>query len=355
MIRVAHAVETDSVEWESYLATRGINHHAYSWSWRSVFSRTFGHEPHFLIARAEADSQPGSIVGVLPLYFMRSVLFGRALISVPYLNAGGIVANDEEAGRALLASATELARELEVDYLELRQREASTLYGPEVPVRTHKVSMVLPLAPEAETLFASFPPKLRSQIRRPSKAGMYEELSGGKLSETALLNGFYSVFSHHMRDLGTPSYPRRLFEATLRAFGDRARIITVWHAEKAVAAGITIGCNTGVEMPWAASLRSYNKDSPNMLLYWQAMRSACADGYSTFDFGRSSPGSGPYRFKQQWGPTPVHLHWYYPHVRGTLPDVNPNSPKYQALVRCWQLLPVGIANAVGSWLTKSIP
>lgn len=354
MKSVSAATAADEAAWEEYLKARNVNHHAFSWRWRKVFVEAFGHEPHFLLCRENRDGQ-SSITGVIPLYFMRSMLFGRALISVPYLNAGGVVADDEESAHLLIHQAVALAGELEADYLELRHRGPAAYFDESTPVRTHKVSMVLPISSDPETLFASFEPKLRSQIRRPSKSGLYEECTGGKLSETALLNAFFAVFSHHMRDLGTPSYPRRLFELTLRAFGPQARICTVWSGDKPVAAGITLGFNSGVEIPWAASLRSFNKFSPNMLLYWQAMKSACLDGYTTFDFGRSSPGSGPFRFKQQWGPQPIHLHWYYPHVRGTLPDVNPNSPKYQTLVRCWQMLPVGVANAVGSWLTRSIP
>jgi serine/alanine adding enzyme len=292
---------------------------------------------------------------VLPLYFMKSLLFGRSLISVPYLNAGGIVALEQTSWMALSDFAAKLATELGVNYLELRHRLVAPFFADEVPVRTHKTAMVLPLTPVAEDLFASFSPKLRAQIRRPTKSGMHAEIDNESRSLDAVTEAFFSVFSTHMRDLGTPCYPRELFKATLEAFPKTSHIITVWQERAPVAAGITIGYQTSVEIPWASALRSHNRHSPNMLLYWQAIKSAANDGYATFDFGRSSPGSGPYRFKEQWGPTPIPLHWYYPYLRTEIPDVNPNSAKYKLLVRCWRLLPTPIANTIGARLTRSIP
>ena len=109
------------------------------------------------------------------------------------------------------------------------------------------------------------------------------------------------------------------------------------------------------EIPWASALRRFSKQSPNMLLYWEAIKTACMDGYRVFDFGRSSPDSGPFRFKQQWGARPLELHWYYRIFDGCIPDVSPTNPKYTALVGCWKRLPLPVANMVGSWITRSLP
>ena len=46
-----------------------------------------------------------------------------------------------------------------------------------------------------------------------------------------------------------------------------------------------------------------------MLLYWQFLKFATANRYPVFDFGRSTPGEGTFRFKKQWGAIPQFLHW----------------------------------------------
>lgn len=375
-VAVHLAAETDRVNWDGYLFGKGVFHHAFLWAWRDILKSTFGHQPVYFIAREAA----GGICGVLPLILFKSRLFGTALISMPYLNAGGIIADDPQTAAALLDSARQTARDENVQYIELRYREALTSQLPApvletLSVRSHKVSMALNLQNDPEKMFGSFPPKLRSQIRRPTKSGAYAEVSATTLPLDQSLAAFYSVFSEHMRDLGTPVYPKRLFSETLRQFNlyriqldspddttaigtrqsIRTRVITVWHNRRPIAAGITIGHGNYVEIPWASALRRYNQLAPNMLLYWQVIKTSIEDGYQLFDFGRSSPDSGTYKFKEQWGAGPVPLHWYYSINRGEIPDVNPGSSRFATLSNIWKKLPVPVANFVGPWITKGIP
>ncbi len=357
MIDVRAVEDRDEAAWDRFLTTRSVAHHAYAWSWKKILPEVFGHRPFYLLAEKQTAPDTREVVGILPMFLLKSLLFGRALISVPYLNAGGIIADTAEIADLLRERAESVGRELDVDYIELRQREQfAPLEGKDgIVCRSHKVSMVLPLPSTAEALFDGFPPKLRSQIRRPSKSGVVAQLSGVDSTEAASLKAFYTVFSEHMRDLGTPVYPRALFDSVRTHFKDRHRTITVWHEGKPVAAGITLRQGNGVEIPWASALKRVSKLSPNMLLYWAAIKTAIEDGAQSFDFGRSSPDAGTYRFKEQWGPTPVPLHWYYTGVKKEIPDVNPRSPKYAAIVECWKRLPIGVANTVGPFLTRSLP
>jgi len=350
-MHVTFADDSSQPAWDGFLARQPQYHHALSWKWRSIIPKIFGHEPKYLLATDDSEK----VIGILPLFFIKSLLFGRSLVSVPYLNAGGILADSREASDALLERVAALGAELRADYCELRHVIAAPFYPSELPLKTHKMTMHLPLSTNPEDLFSSFRPKLRSQVRRPSKDGIYAHVSGINLDEGASLQAFYSVFSEHMRDLGTPVYPRNLFFEVKKSFGTACRIITVWQSNSPIAAGITVGEGKIAEIPWASALKRYSKKAPNMLLYWEAIKTACLDGYSLFDFGRSSPESGAYRFKEQWGAQPVPLHWYYQLYRGELPDVNPQNPKYRALVGCWKHLPMPVANLLGPWLTRSIP
>ena len=83
----------------------------------------------------------------------------------------------------------------------------------------------------------------------------------------------------------------------------------MYQGKTPVAAGFLAGFKERLEIPWASSVKAFNKWSPNMLLYWTCLEFACAQGYRTFDFGRSTVGEGTYRFKEQWGakPHPLYL------------------------------------------------
>src|SRR5689334_21069969 len=92
------------------------NCHAHSPSlqheWLAVLREGLGHRPFCLEARDDAGA-----VGLLPLCLVESILFGKFLVSLPYLNLGGVLAENEQVGYALIDAAVSLADELNVRHL----------------------------------------------------------------------------------------------------------------------------------------------------------------------------------------------------------------------------------------------
>src|SRR4029450_2958866 len=95
----------DSAEWDQYVERHPEGSIDHLWRWRDVFSRVFDHQGTYLGARRN-----GAVGVVLPLVHFRSRLFGRFLVSVPFLNYGGVLASDAAAGDALIAEARDVAR-----------------------------------------------------------------------------------------------------------------------------------------------------------------------------------------------------------------------------------------------------
>jgi FemAB-related protein (PEP-CTERM system-associated) len=340
MMMHVREIEEPGPEWIEYLNRHSFSCQSHDPRWGRIFHEVFGHRPVYLQVE-EADR----VQGVLPLVMMSSRLFGRFMVSMPYLNHGGICASSPQARDALLEKAVELAQKLKVHYLELRHESPVDWL---LVVRQHKVGMRLALPKDPDVLFQSFSAKLRSQVRRAEKEGAMVR-SGG--SEE--VGAFYRVFSRNMRDLGTPVYPRRFFERVMELFSERVRIITVYRGSSPVASGLVVGFKDRLEIPWASSIRKYNSFGVNMLLYWSILVYACEHSYRVFDFGRSTPGSGTYRFKEQWGAQPVQLYWYYWLAsKGMLPDVSPQNPKYQLAVKLWQRLPVPVTKLIGPFISR---
>jgi len=202
-----------------------------------------------------------------------------------------------------------------------------------------------------DELWGGFSSKLRAQIRRPQKEGATCDEGGVEFADD-----FYEVFSRNMRDLGTPVYPKVFFTEICNRFSERVRFFVVRMQGRPVAAAYTIGHRDTLEIPSASSLREFNRYSPNMLLYWSVLRYAIRQGFRTFDFGRTSIDSGPYRFKKQWGAEPQSLAWHYILQQGgELPRINPDNPKYRLAVSIWRRLPVSIANLIGPRVVKHLP
>ena len=215
-----------------------------------------GHVPYVLEA-TDGDET----IGLLALALVKSRLFGRFLVGLPYLNYGGIIAEDAVVARCLINRAIELADEFDVRHLELRHTRAFDHPGLTTCVG-HKVHMIRALPATSETLWKQLGSSVRNQVRKAQKNGLTVAWGGEEM-----LSEFYDVFSHNMRDLGTPVYGRALFRAVIRQFPNRAEFCVVRLGAKAVAAGLLVHGWRTTEIPSASSLRAYNITCANMLMY----------------------------------------------------------------------------------------
>jgi FemAB-related protein (PEP-CTERM system-associated) len=338
------SASVDDVEWDAFVERQPAASAYHLWRWRGVFETVFGHRSEYLVAR-----ERGAITGILPLVVFGHRLFGRFAVSLPFVNYGGVVATSEETARALVRAAGELASRRRLSYIELRHR--AQRFPDLASKRGHKVSMVLDLAPEAARVWAGLTSDMRNHIRKAEKRGLTVATGGSELT-----SAFYEVFRRNMRDLGTPVYPRRFFEEVLAAFPHHARVFLVRH-EKTTIAGAVSFTHAGVtEVPWASSLKAARSLYPNNLLYWRIIEHAVAERCSSFDFGRSTPGDGPFVFKQRWGAHQVPLCWEYQLLsRDSLPDRTPRNPRLHAAIAMWKRLPVGVASLLGPRVVRYLP
>jgi len=330
---------THPKEWGDYVTSHPQACHYHQWGWKSIIEQVFGHTTRYLIAREDKAVQ-----GILPLTLMSSWLFGRFIVSVPFVNYGGLLVTTTEAATALLHKAQAIAREEGAQYMELRHIQP---VGLGLQPKHHKVRLMLELAKDPESQWQQLDCKVRNQIRKAKKS----ELST-VLGREDCLDGFYEVFSITMRDLGTPVYGRSFFCTILAQFPS-ANILLVKKDEVPIAAGFIFTFRDTLEVAWAGSVRAYRPLCPNMLLYWETMKWAMKGGYQQFDFGRSTPGDGNYRFKLQWGATPSPLVWeYWTANQQPLPDLSPKNPKYHAAITMWKKLPLVVANRLGPLIVK---
>ena len=366
--------------WDDYVKTHADATLYHLSSWRDVVKEAYGHRNFFMIAGISHEKKGvndmrgngriSQVTGVLPLFFLNSMIFGKHLCSLPFFDTGGILANNEETARVLFDKALEIARQVNAASIELRYAKVLPFDG-FVPafgdssnedIRKHtgtsrhdfidrKVQMVLDLPASSDELMNSFKSKLRSQIKRPIKEKLYSRIGGREL-----IDDFYSVFCRNMRDLGSPVHSLKFIDKTFQHFDKEARLIIIYQNKTPVAGGVVIGFKDILENPWASSLREYSRLSPNMLLYWTMLEYACDKGYSRFNFGRSTVDEGTYRFKKQWGAIAYPLHWQRINLNQGSP-VSPGISKdgFQKAIDIWKKLPVSITRVVGPMIRKNIP
>ncbi len=331
-------------EWDAYVDAHPRGRIYHKIAWKKIIEQALGKPTLYHLAVKDGD-----IVGILPLVQFHTFLAGKQLISLPYVNYGGPLWSSDEVRDAFLNTLRSLLAKTESQAIEIRYDQENAF---DLPVRTNKVTFYLKLPPTADELLKGFKAKLRSQIRRPTKEGMQAVV--GHLN---LLDDFYYVFCRNMRDLGTPVYDKNVFKTVLEQLPQQTRLVVVYTKDRLpVAAGFVMWYRNTMEIPWASSLRKYNRFSPNMLLYWQVLQLAIEQGCTVFDFGRGTKDGGTYRFKKQWGGDEIQLYWYYVLQPGEqLPEVSKENPKFELAIRVWRKLPLWFTNLMGPHIVKHIP
>ena len=344
MIKVVRAPEVNK-SWNRF-----VEHHpratvAHLAGWGEIAREVYGHESIYLTAQ-DGD---GDVVGVLPLILVRSRLFGRRLVSMPFLDYGGVLAEpDRGIEMALAEEALRVARESGAKTLGLRQLHPEALTWPTTEGR---VTMLLDLTTEA-AVWKALPSERRNRVRRGGKLGLTATWGGAEA-----LDDFYPVYAMNMRDLGSPVHSRSFFRAMLATLPDVARVLLVRdRGGRAVGAAVCMFFRGTIMVPWVSSLREAFALCSNFVLYWEVIRLGCSEGYRTLDLGRSFRNAGTFEFKRQWGAQPHPLPWLFIDAKpGAPPSVDRDASRFDLMVRAWKRLPMPVANALGPWIRRQVP
>jgi FemAB-related protein (PEP-CTERM system-associated) len=328
--------------WDRFVDTSTDGTIFHSLAWKRVVQEVFHHTPRYLLA---ADGE--AIKGILPLFEVRGLLTGRVLVSTPYAVYGGLCTTEPEAGDALLAASRELVADRRARYVELRQLGSARQ---DLPTKDLYSTFVRQLDADPEANFAAVPRRQRRMVRQGAKHGLSSREGWEFLRE------FYEIFLISRRHLGSPPFPMKLFESIRDHFGKQARLLTVWHEDRAVAGVISFYYKGQVMPYYGAAMPSAFALAANDFMYWEIMREACIAGCRSFDFGRSRVGSGSFDFKRHWGFEPQPLAYQYVLRNGnSIPNINPSNPKLQLFIRGWKQLPIGMTRRFGPPLTRWLP
>ena len=331
----------DSERWDAFVERAPDATFFHRVGWRRILERSFGHRTHYLFAE-----QGEEVVGVLPLAEVRSLLFGHALVSLPFCAVAGAVATDPAALTALHEAAEGLGQRLGAAHLELRNAHA---LQPSWPQQNLYASFRKALDPDVEKNMLAIPRKQRAMVRKGIKNGLTSRIEPG-------MDTFFALYADNVHRHGTPPLPKRYFEALQATFGEAVEVMTVCDASGNPVSGVLSFYFRDQVLPYYAGDFTAARDlAANDFKYWELMRRSCERGIRLFDFGRSKQGTGPYDFKKNWGFEPVPMAYEYRlYRRDRIPENNPLNPKYRALIALWRRLPIGVANALGPHLVRSL-
>lgn len=383
-------------------------------AWLDVMREAYGKEA-FAFVRTHPVT--GEIRGYAPACHLASAAFGRHLVALPYLDYGGILADDADTEDVLR---DKLLSEAVRGKAQLEIRSRYPLIGLPHP-QDEKVCMILPLReepapadwtpveedpldPEGVWLpeeaawmaagdgvpvdGAAFPEAHGTPAPRPVRAPARTALASERIADVTSadaywksldakvrnqvrkaeksgvtvkwgredrLDEFYEVFCVNMRDLGSPTHAKAFFAAVLRHFPG-ASIGTAHREGKCIGGLFRILWKDELVIPWASTLKDERVHCPNNALYWEAIRFAFERGCARVDFGRSTREEGTYRFKKQWLARESSLYRYQFDDKGHFLERSwhVSQGKLGWTRNVWAKLPLRLANSLGPMLRGSI-
>jgi FemAB-related protein (PEP-CTERM system-associated) len=341
-VRRLDSADAGSVaRWEAFVHAQSQATFFHRAAWQGILRDVFGHRTFFLYAERN-----GAIEGILPLAQVKSRLFGNALVSLPFCVYGGVVATHPAAAAALEAEAENLARTLDVDHLEYRNLAP---HHPDWPRQDLYVTFRKEILPDEEANMLAIPRKQRAMVRKGIKNGLRAEID-------ADTQRFFALYADNVRRHGTPALPRRYFDRLRETFGKDCEILTVLDATGTPVSSVLSFYFRDEVLPYYAGDEVRARAlAANDFKYWELMRRACARGLKIFDYGRSKVGAGSFAFKKNWGFEPTPLHYEYRlYKRDSIPQNNPNNPKYRLMIAAWRRLPLWLTNRLGPLIVRNL-
>ena len=299
-----------------------------------------------------ALERAGRLAAWLPLTLVHSPLFGRALVSSGFGVGGGVLAERRQDAELLCRAAEELAVRNNACSIELRGGEAPEDWQ---TTSTSHCNFIGDLSTSDEAQLLAIPRKARAEVRKGLNADFSISVGSGEDDRAA----HYAVYAESVHNLGTPVFPRGLFDAVLDSFGADADILTVRHEGTPVASVLSLYHDDGngrAVMPyWGGGTFAARGLRANERMYYELMLHARECGCRRFDFGRSKTGSGPYHFKKNWGfePEPLtYSSWSAPGVEAR--NIDPTDASYARKIELWKRLPLSVANMIGPYIARGL-
>jgi FemAB-related protein (PEP-CTERM system-associated) len=331
--------------WDNYVKTAADGLPQHLSGWRDILFKTNGYETRYLMAQENEQ-----VVGVLPLFLVRSVLVGNTATTMP----GGLCADSDEIALELIERGREIARQAKAKCLRLHDTRQAWPAG--LSTSSGHVHWIVDVRMGAEALWDQLHTNVRRQVRLAGRNDLTVEID--RTGEC--LGSFYDVFSRFTHQVGTPVFGRAFLENVIATFPGGFNIAIVSKARQPIGAFFQLQMGHTVYGVWGAALRDYLKLRPAYLVYWEILKEAASNGYYYLDMGRSPSDSNASKFKGQWGGVTKPVYQQIADFDNPQPvDEKANGMqadnKVQFVTWLWPKLPSPVAQFLGPKLRRHIP
>ncbi len=257
--------------WQNFVLKMPQANFFHSVGWKKVIGDTFRLPSFYLYAEDN-----GKICGILPLFLVKSMIFGSSLISVPFGVYGGICAENEQAERLLFTEAQKIAKAYKVGHVEFRNLEPGM---ENLPTKDLYMVFILDLPDDAEIVWKSMRKRNRNILRKGIKSGLklYRTAEPGDIDPDEF-NQFYELFAITQQALGTPVLPKSFFQNQLKEFGSQISIFSATYEGKIITSMWTFFFKDTVLPYYIGYNKDYLRYAPNNWILWEIIKYSCERG-----------------------------------------------------------------------------
>lgn len=341
----------DEKDWQKFISNHKESRIYHTLEWKEILKKTYGYEPIYLITRNDEDE----VQGVLPIFGVKSFIFGKRMVSLPYSHSVGILYQNEDALKSLINFAMQLCVDRGYNYLEIKQRNILPK-NIDLIEEQHYVTHILDLSMGMDNLKKCMHKSRRRAINRTLNKGV-QIRKGSTLND---VKEFYEILLGVRKSQGSPPYAFKFFKLLYEFLikNNLANIYLASWKNTIIFASIIFTYNDEIIAGYAAGYKGprYNNLHAGELTRWTVLSEGYEAGYKTFDFGISSPyNQGLIDYKSRWGTENIKVPYYYFLNKIDAPPVfDPTGPKFRLLSNIWKHVPIPIAKIVGPYLLKHV-
>jgi len=302
--------------WDSF-----VESHPFGWithlsSWQKVLEGSFPHmKGHF---PALVDSSSGAIRAALPVFEVKSWLIGNKLVSIPWATLCDplVICRAEF---ELLAEATLRLREkLHAGHLEIRSLHTAELLNDGMPeIRPHFLHHYLSLEKDIDKIQKTFH---RTCVQQRIRKAQESELTLQVGDSPEHLDILYAMHLKNRKQKRLPPQPHLFFKNMWEILSQEKKIslLIAQYRGEPIATLLLFKFKGRISAEVAQIDESFRNMSPNIFLFWEAIKQGVQENYRIFDFGRTAPNNQTLLdFKSRWGTSVSNIYcFYYPVEKG---------------------------------------
>lgn len=344
-LNIKQAQKIDAEAWNGFVEAHLKASVFHRWEWGNL-ADLYNHERFYLLVEE----------GVLPLVFIKSFIFGRQLISLPFCEYGGPLVGNVETAKALVKRALEIAKDNRAESVELRgvsPQLCSAVENLRFRPLGKNVTFKLDLSLGKEAVWNGLEGgRVRTAVRKAEKRGVVL-VEGKNLRD---VEDYYRLRLLTEKRHGSPPHSLAFYQKIWEGFFDKGlmKLNFAEYQGRRVAAIILFPFQDKI-LYWSSVTTDEGRrlEAPTFLV-WKAIEWGCQNGFKVFDMGRTRRGTGVYNYKKSFGAVEEPLNDYVYFFGRERKPPEPEKGVYKILTRAWSQLPISVTRVLGPYIVKDI-